>query len=236
MPTRVHNGFQSALAAGVFDPALILEFHRATFGPARMTADDGANDPGGTGDGTDDPPSMFTDPDTGETYAFPSNTKVSDMTAEQKAEYWKHNSRRWETRAKAASDYEAVKAERDRLKQVGMTADEKAIEDARKGAREEALRESAVSMAEELLRARLSARGKKDDEIDAALRYVNLAKFVDDQTGKVNRDEITKFVDASAPTNGRWPDMGGGQRGSELKPKKGEAGRAEAERRYAKKS
>ena len=239
------NLYRSAYAAGAITPHDVLAYHRATFGSARMadpTTDPPAGGDDGGADGGDDggagapPAASFTDPDSGETYAFRPNTKVADMTADEKAEYWRHKARKHENRNKATADYDTLKAENEKLKQAGMTADEKALENARAEARTAARREAAKDTADELLRVRLAARGKKDDEIAAALQYVNLDKFVDDKTGKVNRDEITKFVDATAaPAGDKWPDMGGGQRGNDLKPKKGEAGRAEAERRYPKK-
>jgi len=113
--------YRSAFTSGACRPADIIDFHRRTFGDLRMEGDP-ASDGGQGGD--------FVDPDTGEKFAFPPSTPQSDMTAEQRAEYWRHKSQKHEKRANARSDYDDLKAkaaELDQLRADQQTEQEKAV-------------------------------------------------------------------------------------------------------------
>ena len=116
--------FRSAFTSGHVDPAVILAFHRSTFGDTRMEVDP-AND-GGSGDQGGDGNKGEVGPN-----GFPESTPIADMKPEHQAAYWKHQSRKHEDTAKARADYEAIKAERDQLKASTQTDAEKAITDAR---------------------------------------------------------------------------------------------------------
>lgn len=69
---------------------------------------------------------------------FPANTPIAEMTAEQQAAYWKHQSRKHEANAKAAtarlesmSDYEDLKKAAADAAEASKTEHEKALEAAK---------------------------------------------------------------------------------------------------------
>lgn len=83
---------------------------------------------------------------------FPTGMPVEQMTADQQAAFWKHQSRSWEGRYKALppdlNDQLAKAAEYDRLKAATQTDHERAIEAARAEGRALALRENAGRLVE----------------------------------------------------------------------------------------
>lgn len=149
---------------------------------------------------------------------YPANTPVAEMTAEQQVAYWKSQSRKHEGRASERADYEAIKAERDQLKQQHMSAEEKALEEARTQAkaegRAEALRDSTKGTVTALLDGALRIRGWSDDQVADALKYVNTDAFVTD--GAPATKAILAYAETIAgPATGRTgPDFGAGHRGN----------------------
>lgn len=174
-------------------------------------------DAGDAGDGD-----KFTDPDTGETYAFPAKTAVKDMQPEQAVEYWRHKARKHETRASAVSDYDQQKADAEKWRQAQreqMPADQRAIEDAVREAREAALVEARTQTAAQLvtaeLRAALASR-LPADKIAGQVEYLDHTKFLT-PTGEVDTDKVTNYASGITATGGTWPDMGQGNRGDASK-------------------
>lgn len=74
--------------------------------------------------------------------AFPANTPVAEMSAEQQAAYWRDKARKHEDRVKAFGDYtpDAIAGlvqERDQLRTASQTDQEKAVEEAKEAGRAE---------------------------------------------------------------------------------------------------
>jgi hypothetical protein len=182
---------------------------------------------GGGAGGSDDP-------------GFPKDTPVKDMTVEQQAAYWKHQSRRHEGRVNAYGNLtpeqvQALQQENQNLKQQSQSEADKAIEAAREEGRNEVrplLNRTLGSTAlEKALQNRVPDAG--------ALIGLDPTQFVKD--GKVDADAIKTWVeDNSEPTQAKQEkrkpiDMGQGPR-DEVTPSAGDRGRGEAARRFPKKN
>jgi type IV secretory pathway VirB10-like protein len=150
------------------------------------------------------PPAPPADP------GFPVGTAVADMTAEQQAAYWKHQSRKHEDRAKVFGDLTAdqLKSLRDKAKrqdelelELGTTADKAAAK-----ARDEAAAAARAELLPQLVTAKLEAAtaGRvTSDAIAKALEFVDTAKFLTD--GKVDTAKVKSFADSLAPATGTQP-------------------------------
>jgi len=218
--------FRSAFDAGNWTPEEVLAFHRARHADFRMEGEDDppADDKKSAGD------TGFTDPDTGEKYGFPANTPTAQMTAEQKAEYWRHKSRKHEARADAHKDYDQIKTELDELKAQHQTDAEKAVEQAKKDAAEAARRDVAAEFAPKLVQAKLEAALAASkvpaDKIKSHVEFLDHTKFLTD-AGEVDTDKVTQYAAGLAPAGDQWPDTGQGNRGKGDAADKGVAAGAE---------
>lgn len=106
--------------------------------------------------------------------------------ADQRA---KSNDDKAKTNAQAA-------AELERIKRESMSELERAVADARAQAKAEAMAEFGATLVEAEFRA--AAAGRMDaDALEVIVGGLNLTKFVED--GKVNRDEVARYVDSIAP-------------------------------------
>lgn len=129
--------------------------------------------------------------------AFPANTPVAEMTVDQQAAYWKHQSRQHEGRVKAFGDLtpdaarEAIQ-ERDKLKNEKLTADEKAVE----AAKAEGATPWKTALANERVNNALerALAGRIPDT--AALLELDRSAFVNADTATANTDAITAWVAA----------------------------------------
>lgn len=216
MPSQAKpSPFRSALAAGAVTPAQILAFHNATFGNLRME-DAGGDDGGdGGGDGGDNATGS------GDEKGFPAETPIADMTAEQQAAYWKHQARKHESTSKARGDYDAVVAERDRLKTATQTDAEKAVEAAKTEASTSATVEARNQYVPQLVTAKLEAAlaGKMPAEkIAAQVEFLDHTKFLT-EAGEVDTDKVKQYAAGLAPAGGQWPDTGQGNRGTKTSGK-----------------
>lgn len=168
--------------------------------------------------------------------AFPADTSVKDMTPEQQAAYWKHQSRKHEDRVKAYGNLtpeQALKAAEDaeEARKSALSVTDRAIEEATERGRTEAAGKVASSVADAALR--MALRGRV---IDGALAF-NRPSFVKD--GVADLDALEAWVDENSE-----PASGGGQGHANLGQGKREtfrtsgreSGRAEAEKRFGKKS
>lgn len=159
---------------------------------------------------------------------FPASTPVADMTTEEQAAYWKHQSRKHEERANARSDYDQLReraAELDRLRESQMSEQERAVNQAREVAlqqgRQEAQRDANTAAVRAILDASLQARGRTPDQVTAMLAHTNFESFVTDgapDTGAIlgHVDSIAGPVTGGGGT-GRGPDHGQGNRGPQGK-------------------
>lgn len=173
---------------------------------------------------------------------YPKDTRVEDMNADQKANYWrtiaKKKTKEVEQRDRELADARAGKNQqsgdaqngqqsgtvRDQQQSSGTQADTAAIR-----------REAAEDAASATLRTALALRGKKADEIDEMLDMINPAKFTTSDF-KVDPAKVASYVEKYAPadsgSNGTSSDYGAGRREGTAPDRKA-AAKAEAEKRFA---
>lgn len=212
--------FRSAFTAGHVYPADVLAFHRTAFGATRMEVDPATSSPpvDPSAGGESGTTAKFKDPDTGESFDFPVDTPISNMTEAQKSEYWRHKARKHEGAVKARADYDAIKAERDQLKSATQTETEKAIEAARAEERGKVEQETAGRFQARIVaaevKAALAAAKFPADKIAGQVEFLDHSKFLT-ASGEVDADKVKQYADGLVPAGGgQWPDMGGGNRGS----------------------
>lgn len=152
-------------------------------------------------------PGTFRDPDTGEEYAFPGETPLAEMNGDQKAEYWRHKSRKHEGTAKARADYDAVKAKADQfdeLQRQQQTPSEQAVNAAKDEGKREGAREAYASAAAAVLKTSLTSRGKTPEQAQAVVEATNLATFIGDNG--IDTAKVETFVGSiAAPVKGGTP-------------------------------
>lgn len=149
---------------------------------------------------------------------YPEGTAVADMTVAEQAAYWKHQSRKHESRVQSMGDYADLKkkaAAFDKSRAEAQTEQEKAVQEAHEKGRQAALSEANEGAARAILTATLRVRGKDDDDIASALRPIAMSAFVTD--GAVDHEALLAYADRLGgpikqdPTP---PDMGQGRRGA----------------------
>lgn len=159
---------------------------------------------------------------------FPEATPIAEMTDAQQAAYWKAQSRKHESEAKARSDYDALKAEVEKFRAANQTDAERAIEDARNESRAAALAEVGTRVVDAYLDARLG------DKSGAVKVGINHAAFVD-ESGDLKLDELTEYLETIAPAEAKpTRDPHQGTRPPQSGPSAADRGRAEAARRFNK--
>ena len=181
----------------------------ANGGTAGAGAGDGA---GGAGSGDGDK-------------GFPDNTPIEAMTDAQQAAYWKHHARKHENTVKARADYDQIKAkaaEYDEFKRQQMSDHERAVEDAKKAGRDEALREAGTRMVAAHIDAAVTAERISREQADVLLSVTDTTKFLT-ADHSVDTDKVKALLDTVAPpsaTDGppRVPDFGQGRRDGKVKP------------------
>lgn len=141
-------------------------------------------------------PATGTDPD-----YYPANTPLADMTAPQREAYWRSHARKHEDRVKAMSDYEELRATKekyDALVTASQTEQERAVAEARRQGHAEAMQQAGGRLVEAYVRA--AAAGRLDEQrVNALLEGMDRTRFLDQQTGEVAADRVTTFVHALAP-------------------------------------
>lgn len=163
---------------------------------------------------------------------FPADTPVAEMTAEQQAAYWRHHARKHEQRAKDREDYDRIKSELDEIKAAGMSEQEKAVDEAKKAAKAEALREVGGRMVDAHIKASVTAGRLTQDQADVILDGLDRTRFLTTE-GDVDTDKVTALLDKIAPDTGNgFPDLGQGRRPGGSKVSGKEQGREEARRRF----
>lgn len=227
-----------------FDFDAILAKHKALFGDARMEnegGDGGAGGEGGTGTSTGTAA-------TGQPadLGFPAETPVKDMTVDQQAAYWKHQSRKHEERSKAFGDLtpETLQALRekadqhDALERELMSDKDKAIATAR----DEAAAETTAKFAEKLVKAEFksASAGRLDaDRLNNILAPLDLTRFLD-KNGDVDETKVAAYVDSVAPKAAGPAQRGPSATGLGTPPtpqsERGAQGKAMAEKRFGKKA
>lgn len=230
----------------------LLDFHRRTFGDARMEGEAGAAE--GTAAGTGATTATTTTakatgtetaateaakaakPGEGSTeHGFPANKPLAEMTSEQREAYWKFHARKHEERATATADRDTIKAELDALKASTQTDAEKAVEAAKTAAKADGRRELLPALVQAEFRGAAGGRLTKE-QIKVILAPLDPTKFLTADGGQVDTDKVQEYIDGIAPADGKkWPDMGQGKRGGATKTTGVSAGRSLYEDRHVKK-
>lgn len=182
-------------------------------------------------------PVRFKDPETGEEFGFPEKTPLADMTEGQRTEYWRHKAQKHEKVSRNRGDYDQIKSQLEALQQASLTADEKAVEDAKKAAADEARADERKVWAGRTVQAELRAAlrdvGVQADKIETILEPINTQNFLTD-AGEVATDKVTAYASGfSGASKQQWPDMGQGNRGGGTSAK--ESGSDLYDRYYGKK-
>lgn len=132
---------------------------------------------------------------------FPANTPLEQMNVEQQLAYWKHNARKHENTVKARSDYDQLKAdaaELAQLKQANATAEEQALEEARRqGENIGAARYVKAAVRGEI---RATAPHLKVEQVDELLSIIDPSAVIRDD-GEVDADKIGKIISSFAPAD-----------------------------------
>ena len=123
---------------------------------------------------------------------------------------WKSLSRKHEDRAKAN---DGAARELEDLRRSQMGEQEKAVDEARKAGRTEAVQELGARLVTAEFRAQ--AAGKfTDSQLSELLEDADMSKYLTD-AGEVDVERVTRKVTALAPSAGTdktWPDLGQGSR------------------------
>lgn len=172
---------------------------------------------------------------------FPANTPVAEMTADQRANYWRNQAKVQQARVPKDVDQLTEKASKwDEMQRSQMTASEQQLADAKAAGRAEALQSSNSEQVSNLLHVALSARGKSGDDLDELVAAANPAAFIAD--GKVVPSKITAYAarisggtGGGGGTGGSGADLGQGRRGGAAKASVA-SGRSLFEERNAKKA
>lgn len=172
---------------------------------------------------------------------FPKDTRTEDMTDQQKANYWRNQSK---VQQKLREQRER-ELEEERQKSKGQSGQQGqgsgTVPDQQQGSgntqadsaaiRSEAAQDAALAT----IRTSLALRGKSADDIDSLVDVLSMAKFVT-ADHKVDTAKVVAFVDKNAPASGSngggGSDFGAGRREGQRSDRKS-AAREEAERRFA---
>lgn len=131
---------------------------------------------------------------------YPENTPLVEMSVEQREAYWRHHARKWEDTAKARADYDELKTraeQYDALLATTQTDHERAVEEARKAGRSEALTAAGDQLVEQWIRA-AAANRLPQDTVNGLLKDLNLSNFYT-QTNGVNTDKVWSLVNSLIP-------------------------------------
>lgn len=179
----------------------------------------------------------------GKDLGYPKDTRVAEMTAEQRAEYWKHQSQKHEGRYKnlvGDRSFDDVRKDLDELAEIKksqQTPAEQALAEAREAGKAEAIKESSSKAATAIFRVALQAQGHDEKDIDDLVENFNVANFIGED-GDVDTDKLStfakRFTPAGTADDKRRRDFGGGHRNGSSQKTRGAAGKAEAERRFKK--
>ncbi|MBS42924.1 MAG: hypothetical protein CMH83_07175 [Nocardioides sp.] len=177
----------------------------------------------------------------GNSLGYPKDTPVAQMTDRQQAAYWKHNSRRHESRVKdlvGDRTPDAVKADLDayaKIQRDQQTPAEQALNDKYAEGQRAGVTAERRSAATAIFRGALEAGGMTGDDVDELATSFNVDGFITD--AGVDTTKITNFAKRfqSDKDTRRVRDFGAGSRDTGGAPSTpGSRGKAEAQRRFGK--
>jgi hypothetical protein len=166
---------------------------------------------------------------------FPKDTRTEDMTDQQKANYWRNQSK---VQQKLREEAERKLQEKNNGKESGTVREQQQGSGSNSNEQVDsaAIRsEAAQDAAMATIRSSLALRGKTADDIDSLVDVLSMAKFVT-ADHKVDTAKVVAFIEKNAPAAGSngsgGSDFGAGRREEAGKNRK-DAARAEAEKRFA---
>lgn len=208
--------------------------------PVIGAAEDGP-DAGGQQQGQQ-PPAPPVNPDKG----FPENTPLAQMSTEQQLAYYKHQNRQADNKLAGfngftPADVDAMWKRLEELEGEKLSANDKALKDVQKSARDAAEAEWRPKLQRAELRS-IAAEVLKGDQLEAWLAGMNPAAFANDK-GEIDLDKVMGHLTAAfgvvggqdhqQPRNGQQPPAWGQQSGGTNPPARpGEAGRTALEKRH----
>jgi hypothetical protein len=131
------------------------------------------------------------------------------MTSAQQVEYWKHQSRKHEGRARDRGDYDDLKKKAEQFDQqqaANATDQEKAVTEARTKAAEEARADERSKNAPLLVAAEMKAAAAgriTPERLEILLKPIDSTKF--------DTDEVTAFITSVLPAEGNGAEGGSGK-------------------------
>lgn len=179
---------------------------------------------------------------------FPEGTPLTEMTDAQKAAYWQHYARKHEDTVKAfkgltPQQVAELQTKVEELESKNATAEEKAIKAARDEAFKQARSEAEAEFLPQLRAARVQAIASNivsGDKLTAFMEIVDPAKLLGED-GSVDETKVMGYLTAmyggepQTPPGPRWQNFG--QYTPPPPPQNaGAGGRAEAEKRFGKKT
>lgn len=174
---------------------------------------------------------------------FPENTPVQEMTDAQKAAYFRHQNRKSEGLLKnykgvTPEQIQQMQAELDTLRGEKLSADEKALEEAKKQAADDARHAEREALTPRLLRAELKGIASQvlsGDKLTAWLDDIDPSKFTNSD-GEIDEEKVMgKLTALFGVQSQETPRRNWGQyahSGAAPGSKPGDAGRAEAKKRF----
>ncbi len=157
---------------------------------------------------------------------FPKDTPVAEMSDKQQAAYYKHQSRKHESRAtewqgiagnRTPEQVKADLAAAEKARRDSMTDAERAVAEAR----EQATKSTAATVGEQAARVALEfalGHDKDNNDRSALIETIDMRRLTTDD-GKVDADKVRALAAQLAPTGkgqgtSTAPDYGAGRRGT----------------------
>ncbi|MCI2958244.1 hypothetical protein MN032_11095 [Agromyces atrinae] len=144
---------------------------------------------GATGGGEATPKNEFD----GEVFDFPIETAVSDMTPEQKAEYWRRQSKVQQKLADGRKDFDKYKTDSEELARVKNENASQAEKDLAKADEDGFARGKNHFLTPAVVSALRAETGRTKEDVEAAIAFVDVSKFLDDN-GDLSNEKLTTFA------------------------------------------
>lgn len=168
---------------------------------------------------------------------FPKDTATKDMKPEEQAAYWRNQSKVQQRRADALERAQQQGSQQQSNQQQsgqqqGQNGNQQQSGPSREEIEAQVRTEAARDAALALLRTNLHTRGKKLDEIDDLVKFVNPDSFINSEK-KVDTASVITYLDKIAPTGtgGGGGGLPGQGRHEQNAADRAAAGKNEAERR-----
>lgn len=178
----------------------------------------------------------------GNDLGYPRDTPIAEMSDKEQAAYWRHNSRKHESRFKdLVGDRDPAEVRKDLDAYQQIQREQQALNDAREEGRTEGVKSERTKAATAIFRGALEASGFEGDELDELASNFNVSAYITDDG--IDTTKIANFAKRFAPAGTaeesaarrKVRDFGAGNRGEgNGKGERGSAGKAEASRRFKK--